>query len=179
MTVIILDIDVDTELLWLFTALLAGRMWLWVGEWRVESLHQARMTQTRTYFCVLTGLVLSLLFEIFMLGYIFYAALRTDNAKLVTMFSFEHAVLSVSVVSTTLSAFSLLEEASSRNHVQSTRPPRSGNMVAGRIVPPTATDTSTENDGACPDTAAEERKDRWRWVISRPAITDKNNCHVH
>jgi len=119
MTVIILDIDVDMEFLWLFTALLAGRMWIWIGEWRVESLYQARTPRMRTYFCVLAGLLLSLIFEMFMLSYIFRAAQQTDDARHVTMFSFEHAVLSISAMSTTLSAFSLLEEASLKTPVQS------------------------------------------------------------
>lgn len=115
MTVIILDIDVDIEFLLLFTALLAGRMWVWIGEWRVESLHQERTTRIPTYVYVLIAVLLPLNFEMFMMGRIFHATQRTTDAKVVTMFCFEHTILSISSVSTTLSFFSLLEEAFMRN----------------------------------------------------------------
>jgi hypothetical protein len=145
MTVIILDIDVNMEFLWLFTALLAGRMWIWIGEWRVESLYQERDLRMRTYFRVLAGLVLSLIFEMFMLSYIFRDTQQLDEARLVTMFSFEHAFLLISATSTTLSAFSLLEETSLKTPVQSIPgPPSADLMVAGGIVTSTATDARTE-----------------------------------
>lgn len=115
MTVIILDIDVDIEFLLLFTALLAGRMWVWIGEWRVDSLRLERTTRMPTYVCVLIAVLLPLTFEMFMLGRIFHAAQRTTDAKVVVMFGFEHTIVSISAMSTTLSFFSLREEAFMRN----------------------------------------------------------------
>ena len=111
MTVIILDVDVDIEILLLFTALLAARTWVWIGEWMVESLHQERTTRMRTYVCMMIAVLLSLTFEAFMMSRIFHATRRTTDAKILTMFGFEHAILSVSDVSILLSAFSLFEEA--------------------------------------------------------------------
>lgn len=164
MTVIILDIDIDVEMLLLFTALLAGRMWVWIGEWRVESLRQERNTRTRTYICVLIAVLLSLTFEIFMSCRMFHATQRATDAKIVTMFGFEHAILSVSAVSTTLSFFWLLREASTRNPLQSTQGTRIA--ITGGIGTSTDTDMSTENNGGCPDIATEERKDKRRWNFS-------------
>lgn len=155
---IILDIDVDMEFVFLLMSLLAGKVWVWITQWRMESLRQQRHPQLSGYTCVLAGLFLSLIFEISMLGYTLHAAKQTINAKLRTVFGFEYAVLSLSAISVALSFFLLLEEATT-----STREQLSTDFAtASRVVTQLAIRASTERDDI--GTAAGEWKGARRCV---------------
>lgn len=153
LTVNILSIDVDLEFLLLFVALLAARVWVWIGEWRVEWLSQQKSLRIRTYACVFTGLSLALAFEMFMFGYILSASKENNSAKLVTMFGFEHALLSASVMSTWLSFFVSVKDACMRFNAKFTR--RAQVAVAGEVIPTINADTSTVIRDGPLDIAAE------------------------
>ncbi|KXL41572.1 MAG: hypothetical protein FE78DRAFT_156185 [Acidomyces sp. 'richmondensis'] len=156
LTVVILDIDVDLEFVFLLIALLAGKVWIWITQWRMESLGQQRHSQIRPYACVLAGLLLFLIFESSMVGYTLHAAKQTANTKLGIMFGFEYAVLSLSAISVGLSFFLLLEEAAT-----STREQLSTDFASG-VITQLAIQASTESNSV--GTAAGEWKGGWRCV---------------
>lgn len=137
LTTNLLSIDVDMEFVLLFIALLAARIWAWIGEWRLETLLQQRSTHMRSYASVFAGLLLSLACGVFMFGCIFKASRRTDSAKLVIMFGFEHLTLCVSTLSTGLSFTLSVKDAYARLHEESMRRARSavGNEVTRPVTP--------------------------------------------
>ena len=151
LTVHFFNIDVNIEFLFMLVWLLAGSAWVWIGRWRVESLAQQPNTQLRTYEHTFAGLSISLIFELFTVGYIFGTLQLGNNLELMTMLAFEHAVLSLSAVSTTLAFFLLLAEASGSTQDV-------GFRASGRPLL-MVTDTLAEND----DDSL--RKKRRRWVF--------------
>ncbi|KAH3504650.1 hypothetical protein KXV55_004802 [Aspergillus fumigatus] len=128
LTANLLSIDVDMEFMLLFITLLAAKIWVWIGEWRLESLRQQRSTHMRTYAC------------------------RTNSAKLVIAFGFEHMTLCVSALSAGLSFSLSVKDASTTLHGEFVRRTRSavGNEVTTALAP----DTSTVTYGGDLETAA-------------------------
>ena len=85
----------------MFVSLLVGKIWGWIGEGRVEILEQQPPPNPRLFHARLsTSLVLSVLFDAFLLNYSVQTVRRQAQANMMVMFAFEFAVLTVSSLST-------------------------------------------------------------------------------
>ena len=85
----------------MFICLLVGKVWGWIGEGRVEYLEQQPPANPRVFHTRLTAsLVLSVLFNSFMLRYCVYTVLEQARPDMMVMFGFEFAILSILSCST-------------------------------------------------------------------------------
>lgn len=85
----------------MFVCLLVGKVWGWIGEGRVEILEQQPPSNPRLFHARLSvSLLLSALFDIFMLRYSINTVLRHARPNMMVMFAFEFAVLTVTSIST-------------------------------------------------------------------------------
>ena len=97
----------------MFVGLLAGKVWGWIGEGRVEILEQQPPANPRLFHARLSfSLLLSLVFDFWVLGFSIRTVLRQARPNMMVMFAFEFAVLSISSTSTAARyAISLYEAA--------------------------------------------------------------------
>ncbi len=85
----------------MFTALVTGKVWGWIGEGRVEVLEQQPPANPRLFHVRMTiSLALSLLFDFQFLRFTVATVRRQDRPDMMIMFAFEFAVLTVSTLST-------------------------------------------------------------------------------
>jgi E3 ubiquitin-protein ligase synoviolin len=85
----------------MFFSLLAGKVWGWIGEGRVEVLEQQPPTNPRLFHTRLAiSLSLSVLFATYMLEYTIRTVLAQAKPDMMVMFGFEFAILSILSIST-------------------------------------------------------------------------------
>lgn len=85
----------------MFVCLLVGKVWGWIGEGRVEILEQQPPANPRLFHTRLAAsLLLSVLFNTFMLEYAVRTVLEQAKPDMMVMFGFEFAVLTILSVST-------------------------------------------------------------------------------
>lgn len=85
----------------MFVCLLIGKVWGWIGEGRVEILEQQPPADPRLFHARLSfSLVISSLFNIFLLRYSVQTVLLQARPNMMVMFAFEFAVLTVTSLST-------------------------------------------------------------------------------
>ena len=85
----------------MFVCLLIGKVWGWIGEGRVEILEQQPPSNPRLFHARLSiSLLVSVMFDVFMLRYSVHTVLRHARPNMMVMFAFEFAVLTVSSLST-------------------------------------------------------------------------------
>lgn len=88
--------DVGGWLLAMFTMLLAGKVWVWIGEGKVDVLEQQQVFTGRYTFLRLgTSLLISIAFDIAMLDYCLGTILAKPKPGMMVIFTFEFAVLLV------------------------------------------------------------------------------------
>ena len=89
--------DVGGWLLAMFTLLLAAKVWGWIGEGRVDVLEQGQPPANPTLFHtrLATSLVLSVLFDVFMLDYCIETVLADPRPGMMVIFTFEFAIVAV------------------------------------------------------------------------------------
>ena len=88
--------DVGGWLLAMFTLLLAGKVWGWIGEGRVDVLEQQPPSNPRLFHLRLsTSLILSVAFDLFMLDYCIETVLAEPRPGMMVIFTFEFAILSI------------------------------------------------------------------------------------
>lgn len=86
----------------MFISLLVGKVWGWIGEGRVEYLEQQPPANPRLFHTRLAvSLVLSVLFNAFMLRYCVNTVIRQPRPDMMVMFGFEFAILTLLSASTT------------------------------------------------------------------------------
>lgn len=86
----------------MFMSLLAGKVWGWIGEGRVETLEQQPPANPKLFHArLLTSLLLSEAFDILMLRYCVRTLLDDARPGMMVMFAFEFAVLAIASTSTT------------------------------------------------------------------------------
>ena len=96
----------------LFISLLVGKAWAWIGEGRVEILDQQPPANPRLFHARLSvSLLLSLLFDIYLLDYAVSTVRHQARPTMMVMFAFEFAVLNAGSVSTALRYMISLREA--------------------------------------------------------------------
>lgn len=86
----------------MFISLLVGKVWGWIGEGRVEFLEQQPPANPRLFHTRLAiSLVLSVLFNSFMLRYCVNTVIHQARPDMMVMFGFEFAILTILSSSTT------------------------------------------------------------------------------
>ncbi|KAI9888942.1 MAG: E3 ubiquitin-protein ligase hrd1 [Vezdaea aestivalis] len=109
--------EVGAWFLVMFVCLLAGKVWGWIGEGRIEVLEQQPPANPRLFHLRLSGsLALSLIFDYLLLDYAVRTVLMQARPNMMVMFAFEFAVLSISSTSTTARYALQLYEAALRRH---------------------------------------------------------------
>lgn len=146
----IFNVDVDSEFLFLFVWLLAGSAWIWIIKWRVELLSQQPSIQLQLHAFERTfaGILISFVSELLMIGYLCGTLKGGKKVELMTILAFEHGVLTLSAVSTSISFILSLTEASNNM-------PRLEPGAFGRTLSMT-TGTFDENDD-------ETITEKWAW----------------
>ena len=93
--------EVGAWFLVMFVCLLVGKVWGWIGEGRVEILEQQPPADPRLFHVRLSfSLLISSLFDIFLLRYSIQTVLLQARPNMMVMFAFEFAVLTVTSLST-------------------------------------------------------------------------------
>lgn len=106
----IFKVAFDFEFLLLFVWLLAGNAWIYISKWRVESLSQqpSIQLQLRAFERNFAGIIISFVSELLTISYISSILKRGKKVELMTILAFEHGILSLSAVSTSISLILLL-----------------------------------------------------------------------
>lgn len=103
-TLLAMTIFRDDIGLWFFTmflCLLAGKVWQWIGEGRVEFLEQQPPANPRLFHARLaSSLLLSVLFDVFMTQYCVSSILSAARPGVMVMFGFEYVLLAIASIST-------------------------------------------------------------------------------
>ena len=85
----------------MFVCLLIGKVWGWIGEGRVDILEQQPPANPRLFHARLSfSLIISIMFDMYMLCYSVHTVLRQARPNMMVMFAFEFAVLTVTSLST-------------------------------------------------------------------------------
>lgn len=93
--------EIGLTFLAMFFSLLAGKVWGWIGEGRVEVLEQQPPRNPRLFHTRLAmSLSLSVVFDLTMLEYVVKQVMRMARPDMMVMFGFEFAVLSIISMST-------------------------------------------------------------------------------
>ncbi|KAI6818693.1 hypothetical protein KC327_g7284 [Hortaea werneckii] len=88
--------EVGGWLLTMFVLLLAGKVWGWIGEGRVDILEQQPPANPRLFhFRLATSLLLSVAFDLWMLSYCVETVMANPKPGMMVIFTFEFAVLGV------------------------------------------------------------------------------------
>jgi E3 ubiquitin-protein ligase synoviolin len=86
--------EIGAWFLVMFTALVTGKVWGWIGDGRVEILEQQPPANPRLFHTRLTvSLVTSLLYDIWLLRYATSTVIQQARPNMMVMFLFEFAVL--------------------------------------------------------------------------------------
>lgn len=95
--------EVGAWFLVMFVALLAGKVWGWIGEGRVEVLEQQPPANPRLFHARLsTSLALSLIYDASVMSYTINTVIQQARPNMMVMFLFEFAILTTSSLSTAL-----------------------------------------------------------------------------
>ncbi|KAH8879587.1 hypothetical protein GQ53DRAFT_705617 [Thozetella sp. PMI_491] len=88
--------EIGAFFLVMFTALVTGKVWGWIGEGRVEILEQQPPANPRLFHARLTvSLLLSVIYDTWLLSYAFRTVVEQARPTMMVMFLFEFAVLNV------------------------------------------------------------------------------------
>jgi E3 ubiquitin-protein ligase synoviolin len=93
--------EIGASFLIMFFALLAGKVWGWIGEGRVEILEQQPPANPRLFHTrLMISLILSVAFDYTMLDYIVNEVVGMARPDMMVMFGFEFAILTILSLST-------------------------------------------------------------------------------
>lgn len=162
----------------MFVCLLIGKVWGWIGEGRVEILEQQPPSNPRLFHARLSvSLLLSILFDIFMLRYSINTVLRHARPNMMVMFAFEFAVLTVASISTAARyTISLHEMNVVKSQIQDRRAQLRREREQARLQPAVAGNTPPSNslaggtvdddvDSLDIDVPGWEEKGRWVFYL--------------
>jgi len=86
--------EIGAWFLVMFTALVTGKVWGWIGDGRVEVLEQQPPANPRLFHTRLSvSLLLSLLYDLWLLRYTINTVIRQARPTMMVMFLFEFAIL--------------------------------------------------------------------------------------
>ncbi|KAJ5306708.1 hypothetical protein PENANT_c003G05278 [Penicillium antarcticum] len=168
----------------MFISLLVGKVWGWIGEGRVEYLEQQPPANPRLFHIRLAlSLVLTVLFDSFMLQYCVHTVITQARPDMMVMFGFEFAILTILSTSTLLRyAIALTEISITHQQVKAKMEERRAEIRAARIQaiqeharagaasPPT--DLPDENDVDEMEIDVPGWEEKGRWVFYLDLLTD-------
>jgi E3 ubiquitin-protein ligase synoviolin len=184
-TLLAMTIFRDDIGMWFFTmflCLLAGKVWQWIGEGRVEFLEQQPPANPKLFHIrLMSSLLLSVAFDIFMMQYCIDSILSEARPGVMVMFGFEYILLAIASVSTLLRyALSLIE-------IFVTQRQEKAREEARRVASEQARQQAAA-DGAEPPAEVEDDEDEadvpgWeekgRWVFYLDLATDAIKTFVY
>lgn len=95
--------EVGAWFLVMFVGLMAGKIWGWVGEGRVEILEQQPPANPRLFHIRLSiSLAMSTIYDVWLLSYAINSVIQQARPNMMVMFLFEFAILTTSSFSTAL-----------------------------------------------------------------------------
>ena len=168
----------------MFISLLVGKVWGWIGEGRVEYLEQQPPANPRLFHIRLAlSLVLTVLFDFFMLQYCVHTVISQARPDMMVMFGFEFAILTILSTSTLLRyAIALTEISITSQQVKAKMDERRAEIRAARVQaiqeharagaasPPT--DLPDENDVNEMEIDVPGWEEKGRWVFYLDLLTD-------
>ncbi|KAJ5630487.1 E3 ubiquitin-protein ligase hrd1 [Penicillium longicatenatum] len=168
----------------MFVSLLVGKVWGWIGEGRVEYLEQQPPANPRLFHIRLAfSLVLSVLFNAFMLRYCIDTVYHQARPDMMVMFGFEFAILTILSTSTTARyGIALTEIYITQQQLKAKMEERRAeirearleairaNARAGESSPPT--DLPDENDVNELEIDVPGWEEKGRWVFYLDLLTD-------
>ncbi|KAJ5085727.1 E3 ubiquitin-protein ligase hrd1 [Penicillium argentinense] len=168
----------------MFISLLVGKVWGWIGEGRVEYLEQQPPANPRLFHTRLAiSLVLSVLFNAFMLRYCINTVIHQARPDMMVMFGFEFAILTILSSSTTARyGIALTEIYITRQQVKAKMAERRAEIRgarleaireharAGESSPPT--NLPDENDVNELEIDVPGWEEKGRWVFYLDLLTD-------
>lgn len=170
----------------MFVCLLIGKVWGWIGEGRVEILEQQPPADPRLFHARLSfSLVVSSLFNIFLLRYSVQTVLLQARPNMMVMFAFEFAVLTVTSLSTAARYMITLHEsavikgqinARRSQIIQARGRSRHAAFESNRAVsnPLTTEDENAENEIDAVDIDVPGWEEKGRWVFYLDLATGKS-----
>lgn len=170
----------------MFVCLLIGKVWGWIGEGRVEILEQQPPADPRLFHARLSfSLVVSSLFNIFLLRYSVQTVLLQARPNMMVMFAFEFAVLTVTSLSTAARYMITLHEsaviksqinARRSQIIQARDRSRHAAFESNRAVsdPLTTEDENAENEIDAVDIDVPGWEEKGRWVFYLDLATGKS-----
>jgi E3 ubiquitin-protein ligase synoviolin len=168
----------------MFISLLVGKVWGWIGEGRVEYLEQQPPANPRLFHIRLAlSLVLTVLFDSFMLRYCVHTVISQARPDMMVMFGFEFAILTILSTSTLLRyAIALTEISITRQQVKAKMDERRAEIRAARVqaiqeharagAPSPPTDLPDENDVDEMEIDVPGWEEKGRWVFYLDLLTD-------
>jgi len=113
--------EVSAWFLVMFTALVTGKVWEWIGEGRVEVLEQQPPANPRLFHTRLTiSLFLSMSYDIWLFTYAVRTVIQQARPNMMVMFLFEFAILTACSFRTTIRyVFSVVETRIVKQQTQS------------------------------------------------------------
>lgn len=171
----------------MFVALLAGKIWGWIGEGRVEILEQQPPANPRLFHTRLAvSLIISVLFNSQMLEYAIKTVLRQARPDMMVMFGFEFAVLTILSTSTMARyTLSLAEIYITRQQKQAKLAERRAEIRAERerilrqqaasgLLAPNVDNLPSEDDIDEMELDVSGWEEKGRWVFYLDLITGKD-----
>jgi E3 ubiquitin-protein ligase synoviolin len=162
----------------MFVSLLAGKVWSWIAEGRVEILEQQPPANPRLFHTrLLISLLLSESFAVLMLRYCVRTLLEEARPGMMVMFAFEFAVLAITSSSTTARyALSLHEILVVRQQTKARLEERKQEIRAARAAaqqqdPATESDLPREEDVDESEIDVPGWQEKGRWVFYLDLIT--------
>ncbi|KAH8727230.1 hypothetical protein GQ44DRAFT_612324 [Phaeosphaeriaceae sp. PMI808] len=179
-TLLAMTIFRDDIGIWFFTmflCLLAGKVWQWIGEGRVEFLEQQPPANPKLFHARLaSSLLLSVAFDIFMMQYCVDSILSDSRPGVMVMFGFEYVLLAIASISTLLRyTLSLVELfITHRQEKAKEEARRVAREQATPLVGDEQTQTPTENDDDNDDDEGDVPgwEEKGRWVFYLDLTTD-------
>ncbi|KAF3004813.1 E3 ubiquitin-protein ligase hrd1 [Curvularia kusanoi] len=184
-TLLAMTIFRDDIGLWFFTmflCLLAGKVWQWIGEGRVEFLEQQPPANPRLFHARLaSSLTLSVFFDVFMTQYCVSSILSAARPGVMVMFGFEYVLLAIASISTLMRyGLSLVELAiTQRQEKARDEARRIAREQARQQAAADGADAPAEVDDDDDDTDVPGWEEKGRWVFYLDLATDFVKASVY
>lgn len=166
----------------MFLCLLAGKVWQWIGEGRVEFLEQQPPANPRLFHTRLaSSLLLSVFFDVFMTQYCVSSILSASRPGVMVMFGFEYVLLAIASISTLMRyGFSLVELAiTQRQEKARDEARRITREQARQQAAAEGSDAPAEIEDDDDDTDVPGWEEKGRWVFYLDLATDFMKASVY
>jgi E3 ubiquitin-protein ligase synoviolin len=171
-TLLAMTIFRDDIGMWFFTmflCLLAGKVWQWIGEGRVEFLEQQPPANPKLFHIrLMSSLLLSVAFDVLMMQYCVNSILSDSRPGVMVMFGFEYVLLAIASISTLLRyTLSLVELAITHRQEKAREEARrvAREQVTQRAAADGTEAPAVEEDDDDGDVPGWEEKGRWVFYL--------------